>query len=182
VIRALPNLLTAIRLALIPIVAAFLAHGDYRIAAPIFLAAALTDLADGYIARHFGLTSRLGAMLDPIADKLNMLVATLLLAWLSLIPAWLAVAIVLRDVVIVTGAIAYRAALGKLRIAPTLLSKLNTVLEFSLLVLAMAVGAAWIERGAWLDAFFFVVLATVIASGAQYVWVWGRKALDARRG
>jgi len=61
-------------------------------------------------------------------------------------------------------------------------SKLNTVLEFGLLVLVMAVAAGWIESGDWLEALFFVVLATVIASGAQYVWVWGRKALDARGG
>ena len=59
----------------------YLADEAYEIALPIFLVAALSDLADGYIARRFKLVSRLGATLDPIADKLNMLVATLLLAW-----------------------------------------------------------------------------------------------------
>src|SRR5438128_11579704 len=78
----------------------------YAMALLIFLVAALTDLADGYIARRFKLTSTLGATLDPIADKLNMLVATVLLAWLLLLPIWLAIAIVVRDILIVAGAIA----------------------------------------------------------------------------
>jgi len=66
--------------------------------------AALSDLADGLIARRFKLTSTLGATLDPIADKLNMLAAALLLTWQTLLPTWLAIAIVARDVLIVIGA------------------------------------------------------------------------------
>src|SRR5437870_10573200 len=89
----------------------------YAMALLIFLVAALSDLADGYIARRFKLTSALGAALDPIADKLNMLVATVLLAWQELIPIWLAVAIVARDIVIVAGALAYRVAIGRVEIA-----------------------------------------------------------------
>jgi cardiolipin synthase len=175
----LPNVLTVARLALIPVVAYFLARDDYAIALPIFLVAALTDLADGYLARRLGLVSRLGALLDPIADKLNMLVATVLVAWQSLLPVWLAIAIVARDALIVAGAIAWHAALGRLKIAPTMLSKVNTALEFAVLLLAMAVGARWIEAGAWLEALFIGVLATVVASGTQYAWIWARKARDA---
>jgi cardiolipin synthase len=176
----LPNALTLVRLGLVPVMAYFLARSDFAPALVVFLAAALTDLADGYIARRFRMTSRLGALLDPIADKLNMFVATLLLALGSLLPVWLAIAIVARDVVIVGGAVAYRAALGSLKIAPTRLSKVNTFLEFGLLILVMAIGAGWIAEGPWTGALFVVVLATVIASGAQYVWLWGRKARKAR--
>ncbi len=172
-----PNLLSLLRLALVPVMGWFVVASRYDIALPIFLAAALTDLADGYIARRFGVTSRLGAMLDPIADKLNMLVATVLLAGAALLPLWLAVAIVLRDVIIVAGALAYRAARGHLQIAPTWLSKLNTVFEFAVLLLVMAIGAGWVRSGPWLIAVFLLVLGTVIGSGVQYVWLWGRKAL-----
>ena len=143
--------------------------------------AALSDLADGYIARRFAMVSRLGALLDPVADKLNMFVSTVLLAWQGLIPLWLAAAIVGRDIVIVGGAIAWRFARGALTIKPTYLSKVNTVLEFAVLVLVMAVAAGWIESGAWLDTMFVIVLATVVASGAQYVWLWGRAAIESQR-
>jgi cardiolipin synthase (CMP-forming) len=177
----LPNLITLLRLALIPVVAYALATNAYAVALPVFLVAALSDAADGYIARRFKLTSRLGAALDPIADKLNMFVATVLLAWQGLLPLWLAAAIVMRDVVIVSGAIAYRAALGHLEVTPTKLSKINTVIEFSLLLLVMAAGAAWIETGGWIAIAFALTGTTVIASGIQYVWVWGRKALHETR-
>ncbi len=174
--HTIPNLITFLRLALVPALAYALLLHAYDVALPLFLAAALSDTADGYIARRFHVTSRLGATLDPIADKLNMLVATLALAWQELVPLWLAGAIVTRDVVIVAGALAYRAALGHLEIAPTWLSKFNTVIEFALLLVVMAGAADWIDVRAWIVGAFALTGATVIASGVQYVWLWGRKA------
>lgn len=175
-----PNILTILRLLLVPVIGLALLERAYGIALALFLAAALTDLADGIIARRFGIVSRLGATLDPVADKLNMLVATVLLAWQDLLPLPLALAIVARDAVIVTGALAYRAAVGHVQIAPTFLSKLNTFLEFGVLLLVMARAAGWFEAP-WLPALYAIVFLTVIASGAQYVWLWGRKALAERR-
>ena len=180
-LRNLPNIITLTRIALIPVVAYCLVREAYVIALPVFMIAALSDLVDGYIARRFALASRLGAALDPVADKLNMLVATVLLAWQALLPLWLAVAIVARDIVIVLGALAYRFTLGHLEIAPTRLSKLNTLLEFTLLLLVMAAAAGWFDAGTWMQAVFVIVFATVAASGAQYVWLWGRKATGERR-
>lgn len=176
-----PNIITLVRLALVPVMAYYLAAGSYAIALPIFLFAALSDLADGYIARRFKLVSTLGAMLDPIADKLNMLVATVLLAWQGLMPTWLAIAIVARDIVIVLGALAYRMVVGQVDIAPTWLSKGNTFIEFTVLLLVIAAAAGWIDTGVWMPAAFAIAFMTVVASGAQYVWVWGRKALAESR-
>ena len=172
----LPNLITLLRLALVPLMAWLLVRESYAWALALFLIAALSDAVDGWIARRFGLTSTLGAALDPIADKLAMFVATVILAWQGLLPLWLAIAIVARDVIIVAGAIAYRIMIGPVDVAPTLLSKLNTVLEFGVLLLVMATAAAWFSPGAWLRVLFAVVFVTVALSGAQYVWVWGRKA------
>ena len=172
-----PNLLTLLRLALVPVMAYFAWADEYAIALPIFLVAALTDLADGYIARRFNLVSKLGAWLDPVADKLNMFVATVVLAWQSQIPIWLAVVIIGRDAVIVVGALAYRIARGRLDIKPTRLSKVNTAIEFAVLLLVMAAAAGWIDATAWMGLLFAVVFITVMASGIQYVWIWGRMAL-----
>ncbi len=178
---SVPNLITLTRILLIPVMAYCLMSQAYWIALPIFLVAALSDLADGYIARRFKIASRLGAALDPIADKLNMLVATVLLAWQALMPIWLAIAIVARDIVIVLGSLAYRMTLGHLEVSPTRLSKLNTFIEFTVLLLVMAVAAGWVDAGTWMPTVFLIVFATVIASGAQYVWLWGRKAIAERK-
>ncbi len=179
--RHLPNTLTVLRLLLVPLTAYFLASQRYSIALCTFLIAAVTDFADGYIARRWQITSKLGAALDPIADKLNMAVATVVLAVDGRVPMWLAAAIVIRDVVIVAGALAYRAVVGHLEITPTQLSKLNTFFEFSVLILVMAVAAGWMDGGAWLYVLFGLVLATILGSAVQYVWLWGRKALDQSR-
>jgi cardiolipin synthase len=179
--RNLPNLLTLLRLALVPVMAYFAWSSEYAIALPIFLVAALTDLADGYLARRFKLVSKLGALLDPVADKLNMLVATVVLAWQSHIPLWLAIAIIGRDVIIVVGALAYRIARGHLDIKPTRLSKVNTAIEFAVLLLVMAAAAGWIDATAWMPPLFGVVFITVLASGVQYGWHWGRLAFAERR-
>jgi cardiolipin synthase len=175
--RSIPNLITLVRLTLVPVMGYFLLRGEHALALIVFFVAAVTDFLDGFIARRFKSASALGATLDPIADKLNMFVATVVLAWQGLLPMWLAIAIVLRDVVIVAGALAYRFRLGHVEMEPTLLSKANTCMEFAVLLLVMAGAARWIEADRWLPAVFVLVLATVIASGAQYVWVWGRKAV-----
>ncbi|MGZ5148093.1 MAG: CDP-alcohol phosphatidyltransferase family protein, partial [Burkholderiales bacterium] len=89
-----PNVITLARIALVPMMAFYLLNERYSIALPTFAVVALTDFADGYIARRFHLASRLGATLDPIADKLAMFIATVLLAWHGLLPLWLAIAVV----------------------------------------------------------------------------------------
>lgn len=179
--RNLPNLITLARLGMVPLMAYFAARGVYAVALPIFLAAALSDFADGYIARKFKVASRLGAALDPVADKLNMFVATLLLAWQGLLPIWLAAAIIGRDVIIVAGVLAYRRLRGPLDITPTRLSKANTFIEFGVLLAVMAVAAGWIDNGTWMPALFVLVFVTVVASGAQYVWLGVRMAFLKRR-
>ncbi len=176
-----PNAITVARLVLVPVMGYFLAVGVYGWALVVFMVAAFTDFIDGVIARALKQTSALGATLDPIADKLSMFVATVVLAWQGLVPIWLAVAIVARDIIIVGGALAYRLTRGHVEMAPTMLSKINTFIEFTVLLFVMAGAAQWVDVGAWLPVAFVLVLATVLASGAQYVWVWGRKAARASR-
>ena len=171
-----PNLITLLRLALVPVLAWLLLNERYAAALVVFMVAAASDALDGFIARRYGLSSTFGATLDPIADKLAMFVATVLLAWHGLLPLWLAFAIVLRDVIIVGGVIAYRVLIGRIAMEPTRLSKWNTTLEFAALLLTMAIAARWIPEGEWLGALFVAVGVTVVLSGAQYVWIGGHKA------
>ena len=177
----IPNFITLVRLALVPVMGYLLIAGEYVIALIVFLAAALSDLLDGFIARRFNLTSSLGATLDPIADKLAMFVATVLLAYQGLLPLWLAVAIVVRDIVIVGGVLAYQAVIGEIEMKPTFLSKVNTFIEFTVLLLVMATAENWPTARAALTPVFIVVFATVVASGLQYVWIGTRRAAQEMR-
>jgi cardiolipin synthase len=179
--RHLPNAITALRFLLIPVLVVLVLQRRYEAACAVFVVSALSDLADGLLARRWNVRTRLGAIADPAADKLTMLATTLALASQHLLPVWLAVAIVARDLLIVGGAIAYQVIVGRVEMAPSWLSKFNTVLEFVTLAAVLADAAGVIEVSALLPPLFVLLLATIIASGTHYVWVWGRRALDARR-
>ncbi len=178
--RHLPNAITALRFLLIPVLVVLLLQRRYEAAFAVFVVSALSDLADGVLARMWNARTRLGAIADPAADKLTMLATTLALASEHLLPMWLAVAIVARDVVIVGGAIAYHFIVGRVEVTPSWLSKGNTALEFATLAAVLADAAGVIEVPA-LPQLFVLLLVTIIASGVHYVWVWGRRALSARR-
>jgi cardiolipin synthase len=174
----IPNAITIARTLLIPVILYLLWREEYGAAFLLFSAAAVGDFLDGYLARRLDQRSQLGALLDPAADKATMLGAVLLLAWQGALPMWLAAAIVLRDLIIVVGALTYRALFGFLEVAPTWASKLNTALEFLAVAAALAVAAELLEPGGWLAVLYRLVALTVAVSGAQYVWVWGRKAMQ----
>ena len=180
--RHLPNLITALRFLLIPVLVLLLVQERFAAAFAVFVVSAISDLADGMIARHWNLRTRLGAIADPLADKLTMLAVTLVLASQALVPLWLAIAIVVRDLVIVAGAVAFHFIVGRVEMEPSRLSKFNTVLEFSVLSALLADAARVIEVTAFLPPLFVLVTATIVGSGIHYVWTWGRRAVRARRG
>jgi len=176
--RHVPNALTLLRFLLIPVLVVLLAQRRYDAAFALFFVSALSDLADGVIARHWNARTRFGAIADPLADKLTMLAVTLALAVQGLLPPWLVAAIVVRDLVIVGGALAYHYAVGRYDMAPTLLSKVNTAIEFVTLTMALASAADIVGTSAAMPVLFALLMATILASGVQYVWVWGRRAIS----
>jgi cardiolipin synthase len=177
----LPNAITVLRALMIPVLAWALARRDYELALALFALQAASDFADGVIARRWNLRTRFGAIADPLADKLTMLVTTLMLAAAGSLPGWLAAAIVARDILIVFGAVAYHFMVHEVEMAPTRLSKWNTALEFAVLAAVLADAAGVPEAAGWLPAAFALLGGTILASGAQYVWVWGRRAVAGLR-
>jgi cardiolipin synthase len=171
----LPNLLTATRLVLAPVVVWLLVDGEVTAAFWVFTAAALTDLLDGNIARIFNMGSVLGAWLDPIADKVMLLSTLFALVWVGILPVWLVVIVAIRDLVVLGGAAAYRKLTGGLSVAPTLLGKTATFFEFALVSLALADAALnWaLDRELHMLLMFTAML--VVVSGLQYVWLWTDK-------
>lgn len=176
--RHVPNALTLLRFLLIPVLVILLAQRRYEAAFAVFFVSALSDFADGVIARLWNARTRFGAIADPLADKLTMLTVTLTLAVQELLPLWLVAAIVVRDLVIVGGALAYHYMVGRYDMAPTLLSKLNTAIEFLALATVLGSAADIVNASAAMPVLFALLMATIVASGVQYVWVWGRRAIS----
>ncbi len=172
-----PNALTLLRFLLIPVLVYLILHRDYQGAFAALFVSALSDFADGVIARAWSARTRLGAIADPVVDKLTMLAVTLSLAVQGLLPLWLLAAIVGRDLLIVSGALAYRYIVGRIDMSPTLLSKFNTLLEFVSLAIVIGNAADFVRAEAVLPTLFALLAATIVASGGQYVWVWGRRAI-----
>ena len=107
-LRQIPNVVSSIRILLAIPIAVTLVHHQYVATLALFGAAAVSDAADGFLAKRFGWQTRLGAVLDPAADKLLLATVFVTLAALRLVPLWLMAAAVARDIIIVLGAIAYR--------------------------------------------------------------------------
>jgi cardiolipin synthase (CMP-forming) len=180
-LRWLPNAICVARMLLVLPVATTLLAGAYSATLALFAVAAVSDGLDGWLAKRYDWTSALGKLLDPIADKVLLVSLFLTLGWIGLMPSWLAAAVVLRDVVIVSGAITYRLMIGPVEGRPTIASKLNTLLQLSL-VLAVIARAGWpaVPRPL-LTVLGAATFVTTTASGIDYVLTWGRLAWRERR-
>jgi cardiolipin synthase (CMP-forming) len=171
----IPNLLTAARIVLTPFVAWHLWQGDVEGAFWLFVAAAITDLLDGNLARLLNQRSVLGAWLDPIADKLMLLTTTAFLCLTDLLPMWLLWVVALRDGIILAGAEAYRRLTGGLDVRPTLSGKAATAMEFILVSFTLADLALSLGLDHWIYPLAQATAALVALSGVRYVWLWSAK-------
>src|SRR6266571_9477979 len=172
----LANWLTTLRIFLIPFFVTLLVYRHPRAALLVFCLASLTDLLDGYIARSRGRQTRLGAFLDPVADKLLLTSAFVTLTYLKVIPFWIAVVVVSRDLVLSVGVLVIHVAGGAVQPSPSLIGKMSTFCQVTTVVSAMLAYYFKILRGlprgaAWVMAFF------TVASGLQYL-VQGLKQLN----
>ncbi|MEM8983166.1 MAG: CDP-alcohol phosphatidyltransferase family protein [Pseudomonadota bacterium] len=174
----IPNALTVLRLCLTPVIYLTIARYEFGFALALVMIAGFSDWLDGVLARRFNWHSRLGSLLDPIADKLLFLAVFIGLTLTDLMPLWLAVLAIARDVVIVVGATAYNFTVERLTGSATLLSKFNTLMQgvYACVLLGLAAtgrDAEWLVK--WLSA---ALLVTIVASGVHYVIAWSRKARE----
>lgn len=172
----LPNILTVFRFLLVPPVVIYMLDNKFGPALILLALAGFSDALDGFLARHYQWTSRIGALMDPLADKLLMVTSFLALGWLGLLPYWLVGLVVLRDLVIVTGAIIYNARIEQVEADPSVVSKLNTLAQILLVLSVMFSQAMHPLPVFWVDALIYSVLVTIVWSGMGYVWTWGRRA------
>ncbi|MGB0921216.1 MAG: CDP-alcohol phosphatidyltransferase family protein [Alphaproteobacteria bacterium] len=168
----LPNLITLARLFMVPVTVLFMLEGAMGLAFGIFVLAGISDGLDGYLARRFDARTRLGAWLDPLADKALLVSIFVTLGALELIPLWVVVLVAARDMLIV-GGILLMAALGQtVKIKPIGLSKANTAFQIILAAIVLADLGFALGLGGFIQWFYFVVAATTVLSGAAYVMQW----------
>lgn len=172
--RQLPNLISGLRIVLVAPLVATIAAGREEAALAIAIVAGVSDALDGYLARRFHWQSRLGAILDPAADKLMLVGAMLALGWGQAVPASLVVLVVARDAMIAIGALAWYLVFHGFDAHPSWISKVTTVVQIGYVLLVLA-GRAFDVRLPLL-AVAWIVAAFTLASGLDYVIRWGRLA------
>ena len=168
----IPNILTVFRMLLTLPFLYLVQQGRFGYALLVFFTASLTDFVDGYIARRFKQHSRLGRFLDPLADKLltttGFVVMAIPHAGFPSIPIWLAVAVVSRDLVIVSGSLVVYMLTKFKDFRPTLLGKINTLVELGLIVWFLVFHTTG-RLIFLLPSLYAIVIASLLLSGGEYV-------------
>jgi cardiolipin synthase len=170
-----PMTLTIARLCAVPLTIWLILREAYGAAFWVFIAAGVTDALDGALARWLDARTVIGGYLDPLADKALLVSVYITLAGSGLLPVWLAILVVFRDLLIVGGVLLSHTLGQPMAMAPLLVSKLNTLAQVLLagLVLGMA-GLAVADPGIG-DMMVIVVAATTAVSGTAYVVAWVRR-------
>lgn len=165
--------LTVLRVLLVPVFVILVLYGWLREALAVFMLAGLTDLMDGLIARRFNQRSQLGALLDPIADKLLLVSSFLVLSLPGLgmsprMPIWLTVAVISRDVLLVTAVVIINLAVGRYFFPPSIYGKWTTTLQLLSVLLVLAGNALSISVPL-IRPVFYLTLALTVFSGLHYL-------------
>lgn len=148
---------------------------QFELALVLFVIAGISDVIDGFLARRYGWSSWLGGWLDPVADKSMQISVYIMLAWLELIPVWLLIAVIARDLIIVAGGLVYYFWIEKVEAEPSWASKINTGVQMLLVVVVMLDQVIPLPM-MWIDGLIYVVLGSILLSGVGYISTWGKRA------
>src|SRR6266550_5964815 len=174
-ILTVPNMLTVFRMVLIPVFVTLLFYQKFELALAVFVLAGLTDGLDGLLARRFDQQSQLGTILDPIADKLMLVTAFIVLSMRGVfhaplpkhlpVPFWVTVAVISRDVFIIVGAAAINIMTGFRGFKPSWLGKLNTTVQILAIAVIMFSASVPVGSGYYLPTIYTCVFTLAILSG-----------------
>lgn len=172
VVSYIPNLLTLLRIAATPVLIMLLKYEMFPGALLLFVLAGVSDGLDGYIAKRFHYQTRLGAILDPVADKVLLVSCFIVLTVMGYLPFWLLVVVAFRDIVIVGGYLLLVTLEGGVKMNPSRISKLNTVFQICLVAAVLITLASGVALPMVIPALIAAVTVTSVLSGVHYVWVW----------
>ena len=178
--RFIPNLITIVRIILVAPIVWLLIERQFTLALVLFAVAGVSDAIDGFLARHFNWQSWWGSVLDPLADKLLQVSCYITLAWMGYIPVWLVATIVLRDVVIVLGALFYHHRVTTFEAEPSIISKFNTFAQIVLILMVVLHVGVYALPETLVQGMIWVVMFTTLYSGVDYVVRWTRRAAKQR--
>ena len=165
----LPNLITLARLLSVPLTIWLILSEDYAVAFWVFVCAGASDALDGYIAKRFDCRTRLGALLDPIADKALLASVYVGLGLAGLLPNWLVILVVFRDVLIVGGYVLIQTTTTLRNFDPLYISKLNTAAQISLVAFVLARLTFNVADGEITWLLVAVTAVTTVLSGLSYL-------------
>jgi cardiolipin synthase len=171
-----PNAICVVRVLLVGPIVFMLLDERYLAALVLIAIAGFSDALDGYLARAFDWRTPLGSLLDPVADKLLVVSVFLTMTILGLVPVFLTVVVILRDVVIIGGAAAYQWLIAPVQGEPTVISKLNTTCQLSFVLFTLTDAALMWPPGPVLTVLGAAVLFTSLTSGLNYVVGWSKRA------
>lgn len=184
-------MLTVFRMVLIPVFVTLLFYQRFVLALAVFIIAGLTDGLDGLLARRFQQESQLGTVLDPIADKLMMVTAFIVLSMRSIfpqpvpshlpIPFWVTIAVISRDVFIVVGAAAINIMTGFRGFRPSWLGKANTTVQIIAIAIIMFAASVPYYTGYYLPTLYVIVFTFALTSGLHYIFFASRLLNEDRR-
>jgi len=174
--RDIPNLLCVLRIVMTVPVGWAIIEGRYPLAMGLFFIAGVTDGLDGFLAKRFSWQSRLGGLLDPAADKLLLATAFVTLWMAGHVPGWLLAAVVIRDLVIVTGAGLYHWRVQRLDAEPSTASKLNSFLQLLYILSTLSLLVFGLPPSGPIAVLGWLVLLTTTYSGIDYVVRWAARA------
>ncbi|MGE0629016.1 MAG: CDP-alcohol phosphatidyltransferase family protein [Hyphomicrobiaceae bacterium] len=170
----IPNLISLGRALLVPVIFWLMLSNRHQLAFYVFVAAGLSDAIDGFLAKRYGLQTELGAYLDPLADKLLIVCIFIAMGWVGELPSWLVIAVVTRDVLIIT-AVLISWLLGRpVRIRPLVVSKANTAAQLVLAATVLADTGFGLGLGVVRQVLVAVTAILTIASLAAYLVAWHR--------
>jgi cardiolipin synthase (CMP-forming) len=171
---SIPNLVTLCRILLVPVVVWAITAGEMRVAFILFVAAGVSDAIDGFLAKRFGMTTELGAYLDPLADKAMLVSIYVALGIIEVVPRWLVILVVSRDIMIVGAVILSWVVNKPLPLKPLLVSKLNTVAQIVLAALVLAAIGFHFDADIPIIALIALVAVLTLLSIGFYVRSWMR--------
>jgi cardiolipin synthase len=167
-----PNAISIARVLAVPLMIWLIISGEFFVAFWVFILAGISDGVDGFIAKRFNQQTTLGAYLDPAADKLMLVSIYVAFGVLEILPPWLVILVVSRDVLIVGGVLLAILLEQPVKVRPLLLSKMNTAAQIVLAGVVLAALGFNIESSEILFIGSIVVTALTLSSGAQYVLTW----------
>jgi cardiolipin synthase (CMP-forming) len=170
----IPNLITLTRLMSVPLMIWLIVDQQFGAAFCVFILAGISDALDGFIAKRFDCRTRLGALLDPTADKALLSSVFVSLGIAELLPNWLVILVVFRDVTIIGGFVLLQSLMAPRNFDPLYISKLNTLVQIALVGYVLGRLGLGFGDGLLTDILVWLTAVTTVLSGLSYLVRWAR--------